>query len=124
MLNLSSSDRYILYSHSTDMRKSFDGLSGVVRDQMNLNPMSGKVYIFVNKGRDKIKLLRWIGFGYIQYYKRLESGSYELPSYDKTTIGIELSYTQVVMLIDGLSIKNITRRKRYDYPQKQVDKSS
>lgn len=118
MLALSSTQKFVLYIQPTDMRKSFDSLSGLIKNELGQSPRNGHVFIFINKGRDKVKLLRWEGFGYTMYYKRLESGTYELPEYDRSVGSISLSYTQLVMLIDGLSIKNITRRKRYDYPQK------
>lgn len=114
----------MLYSKPTDMRKSFDGLSGLVQNELSDNPASGVVFIFINKKRDKVKLLRWDGFGYTLYYKRLESGTYELPEYDESVGSIKLKYAQLVMLIDGLSIKNISKRKRYDCPQKIVEKQA
>jgi len=57
------------------MRKSFDGLSGIVQSQLNRNPTSGEVFIFVNRRRNRVKLLKWEQGGFILYYKRLESGT-------------------------------------------------
>ena len=113
MFALSSENRFHLYSQPTDMRKSFDGLSGVVQNKLGSNPCGGDVFIFINKRRDKIKLLHWQGAGFILYYKRLEKGTFELPRYDASTASIILDYTKLVMIIDGLSIKNIQKRKRY-----------
>lgn len=95
------------------MRKSFDGLSGIVQNELGRNPLCGDVFLFINKKRDKIKLLHWDTGGYILYYKRLEEGTFELPSYDISDVSISISYTQMVMIIDGLSIKNIHQRERY-----------
>lgn len=92
---------------------SFDALSGLVRNNLGNNPTSGEVFIFINKRRDKIKLLHWQGSGYLLYYKRLEKGTFELPRYDASVGSIMLSYSQLVMIIDGLSIKNLQRRARY-----------
>jgi len=92
---------------------SFDALSGLVRNNLGNNPTSGEVFIFINKRRDKIKLLHWQGSGYLLYYKRLEKGTFELPRYDASVGSITLSYSQLVMIIDGLSIKNLQRRARY-----------
>ena len=113
MFALSNSNRFHLYSQPTDMRKSFDGLSGLIRNNLGSNPCSGDVFIFLNKRRDKIKLLHWQGISFILYYKRLEEGTYEMPVYDKQVGSLSLSYAQIVMLVDGLSIKNIVKRKRY-----------
>ncbi|MBU1627455.1 IS66 family insertion sequence element accessory protein TnpB [bacterium] len=108
------------------MRKSFDSLSGMIRDSLGKDPCNGSVYIFINRTRDKIKLLHWQGISFTLYYKRLEAGTFELPEYDPTAGSISLSYTQIVMLIDGLTIKNIQKRKCYQpnnspvfYPENQ-----
>jgi transposase len=113
MFALSSDNRFHLYSKPTDMRKSFDGLSGLVQNTLDRDPCNGDVFIFINKCRDKIKLLHWKGIGFILYYKRLEKGTFELPKYDSSVGSISLDYPQLVMIIDGLSIENIQRRKRY-----------
>ncbi len=113
MFALTAENKFHLYSHSTDMRKSFDSLSGLVRNNLDYDPGNGDVFIFINKSRDKIKLLHWQGSGYLLYYKRLEKGTFELPRYDASIGSISLSYAQMVMIIDGLSIKNLHRRKRY-----------
>lgn len=96
------------------MRKSFDGLSGIVQNNLGSNPCSGDVFIFINRNRDKIKLLHWQGVSFILYYKRLEEGTFELPDYDPGVGSIVLSYAQLVMLVDGLTIRNIQKRKSYN----------
>ena len=113
MFTLSSSNRFHLYSDPTDMRKSFNGLSGIVANKLERTPFHGDVFLFINKRRDKIKLLHWGSGGYTLYYKRLETGTFELPEYDISDASISINYTQMVMIVDGLSIKNIHRRKRY-----------
>ena len=96
------------------MRKSFDGLSALAKEYTTREPLSGDVFVFVNRRRDKIKLLHWQGSSFTLYYKRLEEGTFEMPSYDPQVFSIELSYTQMVMLIDGISIKNLKKRKSYN----------
>lgn len=115
MFSLSPHHRFHLYIVPTDMRKSFDGLSGLIENNLQGNPRSGDVFIFINKCRDKIKLLHWQGYGYALYYKRLESGTFQLPDYDDIEGSITVNYTQIVMIIDGLSIKNIQVRKRHNF---------
>lgn len=120
MFTLSSSLRYHLYAHPTDMRNSFDGLSGIIRNELDGNPCSGDVFIFINRTRDRIKLLHWQDNGFTLYYKRLEEGTFEPFKYDFKQESITLSYPQLVMLIDGLSIKNIQQRKRFSLPAEPV----
>lgn len=122
MFSLSSSHRFWLYGQFTDMRRSFNGLSGLVTNELEENPLNGDVFIFINRNRNKIKLLHWTGTGYTLYYKQLEQGTFELPKYDKSVKCIKLAYTQLVMLVDGLMIKNVSKRKRYEYPHKKVEK--
>jgi transposase len=114
MFTLSSNNRFHLYSQPTDMRKSFDGLSGLIQNTLGKNPLNGDVFIFINRRRDKIKLLHWQGVSFTLYYKRLEEGTFEVPTYDIKAGSITLSYTQIVMLVDGLTIKNIQKRKSYN----------
>lgn len=113
MFALSSVNSFHLYSQPTDMRKSFDGLSGLIRNNLGASPSNGDVFIFINRRRDKIKLLHWQGISFTLYYKRLENGTFEMPEYDSGAGSITLSYAQIVMLVDGLTIKNIQKRKRY-----------
>jgi transposase len=113
MFTLSASNKFHLYNGYTDMRKSFDGLAGIVRNVLDTDPCNGDVFIFINKCRDKIKLLHWQGIGFTLYYKRLEKGTFELPGYDPQVGSITLGYAQMVMIVDGLSVKNIEKRKRY-----------
>lgn len=114
MFALSTTNRFRLYSQPTDMRKSFDGLSGLVQNTLGSNPLNGDVFIFINRRRDKIKLLHWQGVSFTLYYKRLEEGTFEVPAYDLKAGSITMSYTQMVMLVDGLTIKNIQKRKSYN----------
>lgn len=114
MFTLSTSHRFHLYIEPTDMRKSFDGLSGLVQNGLGNNPCSGDVFIFINRRRNKIKLLQWQGISFTLYYKRLEEGTFEVPAYGSRAGSIVLNYTQMVMLVDGLTIKNIEKRKSYN----------
>lgn len=92
------------------MRKSFDSLSGLVRDGLGKDPLSGDVFIFFNKRRTQVKLLLWERDGYSIYYKRLERGSYELPSHES----VELRSEDLLLILQGISLKSVRRRKRFD----------
>ncbi len=74
MLSLGSSHSYYLYLAACDMRKSFDSLSGLVRNELGRDPASGEVFVFINKRRNSVKLLHWERGGFVLYYKRLEKG--------------------------------------------------
>jgi len=95
------------------MRKSFDSLCGLIQIYMGYNPTSGEVFIFINRRRNKIKLLHWEHGGFVLYYKRLESGTLELPLMDGKTNSCQLSWPTLVMMIEGISIEKVTMRKRF-----------
>jgi transposase len=114
MLSLSHHCRYFLYRHPTDIRKSFDGLSGIIRNELAQNPLSGDVFIFVNKRRTHIKLLTFEGDGFALYYKRLEKGTYELP--DSTAAqSVAITVSRLQLILSGVSLKNIKYRPRYQH---------
>lgn len=113
MFSLTSTHRYCLYRDFTDMRKGFDGLCGIVLSQLKRNPMSGEVFIFINKERNKVKLLHWEQGGFVIYYKRLESGTFELPQFDSNSTYCQIRWSALVMMIEGISAQRIHARKRY-----------
>ena len=112
MLHLSSSCNYYLYAVHTDMRKSFDGLCGIVQAQMAQSALSGSVFIFVNRRRTQLKLLRWEGDGFAIYYKRLEKGTYELPAINSSSATAELDARQLQFILRGVSIRKVVFRPR------------
>ncbi len=98
------------------MRKGFDALCGVVRSEMLRNPMSGEVYIFMNRTRNTIKILRWESGGLVVYHKRLESGRFEEPIYRNQDKSCHLKWAELVMMVQGISMQNRVQRKRYKKP--------
>jgi transposase len=113
MFALTSSFNYYLYNGPTDMRMSFNGLCGLVQSRMIRNPLSGEVFIFINKRRDHMKLLHWEYGGFILYYKRLESGTFELPVHNTGELALPVYWPQLMMMVEGISLKYIKTRKRY-----------
>jgi len=95
------------------MRKSFDGLSGLVQGQLHRNPTSGEVFIFINRRRNKVKLLRWEQGGFILYYKRLESGTFELPGFTGDAVSCQMSWSGLMLMVEGISIEKSKKRKRF-----------
>ena len=112
MLSFSSRQRYFLYGAPTDMRKGFAGLSGLVRQYIDHDVLSGDVFIFINRRRDRIKLLMWDATGFALYYKQLERGTFEFPKAVNAT-SVELVWSDLVLVLEGIEIKSIKRRKRY-----------
>ena len=115
MLHLSSACNYYLYLGNTDMRKGFDSLSGLVTSCMQLGVLSGSVFIFLNKKHNQVKLLLWEGDGFSIYYKRLEKGTYELPGFEDKKDSLSISAQQLQFILQGISLKSIRRRTRYQH---------
>jgi transposase len=112
MFALTNQNIFYLYRNATDMRMGFDSLCGIVQNELNRNPASGDVFIFINKPRNRIKLLHWERGGYLLYYKRLETGTFDLPEFDSRTKDFCIAWHQLVMLIEGISFKNLKMKKR------------
>jgi transposase len=112
MLHLSASCKYYLYSGHADMRKGFDGLSGIVKSQMAMNTLNGAVFVFLNRRRTHIKLLLWEGDGFAVYYKRLEKGTYELPACTGGSAAMAMDVRQLQFILQGVSLKKVAFRPR------------
>jgi transposase len=112
MLALHDNRRYFLYQPPADMRKSFDGLGGLVKQQMKLNLLSGDIFIFLNKRRNQLKLLCWDSDGLCLYHKRLEKGTFELPA-AKNGDALNLSAMQLRLILEGIQLGSIKRRPRF-----------
>ena len=112
-MNILFSDRYryFIYRSSCDMRKGYDGLSGLVRNEWKKDPLSGDVFIFLSKQRNKIKLLHWQNDGFVIYSKRLEKGTFELPKDNS----IEITAQQLQFILDGIYLSSIKKRMRYEH---------
>lgn len=111
MFSLSSSNSYLLYGQPCDMRKSFDALSGLVRNELQRDPASGEVYVFINRSRNCIKLLHWESGGFVLYYKRLEQGTFTSPRMQPGSS--VLKWPELVLMIEGIQVKSSTQKVRY-----------
>ncbi|MFZ2900816.1 MAG: IS66 family insertion sequence element accessory protein TnpB [Saprospiraceae bacterium] len=119
MISLSSTQRYYLWRGVADMRKGFDGLSGLVRNEMGQDPLDGSVYIFINRRATHIKLLVWDRSGFVLYYKRLERGRFHFPK-EAAGGGYKISWQALVLMLEGIEVANVKQKKRYSFPQKQA----
>lgn len=120
MFSLTSSMRYYLYSHPTDMRRSFYTLSGMVTNLMGRNVQNGDVYIFINRPCTSMKILHMECGGLVIYHMKLESGSFKLPVFDNNTNTFQTSWQDLMMMIQGISATEKQVRKRRKNLQKQV----
>jgi transposase len=111
---LSASVRVFLCTRPTDMRKSFDGLSGLVQECFQQDVLTGHLFLFVNRRRDRIKVLYFDRDGLVIWYKRLESGSFEIPRTTETA-GIELRPAQLAMILSGIDLQSARQRKRFQH---------
>jgi transposase len=99
-----------------DMRKSFDGLSAAVEAVFARSVLDGHLFLFLNKRRDRIKLLWWNGDGLAMFATRLERGTYEVPRHDADTKQLRLDATQLALLLGGVELRSVKRRPRYVRP--------
>ena len=113
--------RYYLYREPTDIRKSFDGLCGLVSERLGQSPMSGDVFIFINRPRNRMKLLRWEPGGFVLFYKRLEQGTFEIPTLSDSSLAQRIGYGDLTMMVTGISMKYAKKRRRF-LQQNDVDK--
>ena len=116
LLSLPGHVQYYLFMGNADMRRTFEGLCGLVRNEMNQNPLDHQVYIFINKRRTQVKLLLWEGDGFCIFHKRLEAGTFERPLTDENKNQVTLTRTQLQLILQGVKLESVTYRKRYQQP--------
>ena len=106
----------------TDMRKSFDGLCGLTQQVLQQDPLSGHLFVFRNRARDRLKVMYWDGDGLAIWYKRLERGTFQLPtdlqSLEESQAGAEISVSELNLLLGGIDLTSVKRRRRYQRPNK------
>jgi transposase len=100
-----------LHTTPTDMRKGVDGLSGIIRGEFKSDPLDGSLYLFVNRRGNRLKILHWDGCGFWVYYRVLERGTFEVPRSDERRVVIDA--TQLAMILGGVCLAGVKRRKRY-----------
>ena len=110
MLSVAANTRIFVCSEPTDMRKSFDGLCGLVTDSLGQDPLSGALFLFANRRRDRIKLLVWDGDGYALWYKRLEKGTFKRAH---GTGMIKIDSGILAIILEGLDPDQMSRPKRW-----------
>lgn len=116
--------RIFVCTEPTDMRRSFDGLCGMTRELIRQDPLSGAFFLFRNRSRDRLKILYWDRDGLAIWYKRLETGSFQLPTDlkkpENESSGVEITAEELSLLLHGIDLATVTRRKRFALPNKPV----
>ena len=114
MLSLSSTFRIFLAVEPADMRKGFDGLSQLVRDRIAQDPLSGHLYVFRNRRRDRVKILYWDRDGLALWYKRLERGTSRFP--EAVDGRVEVTPAEMAAVLEGIDLEHAPRRPRFALP--------
>ena len=110
--------RIWLSTSPADMRKGFDSLAALVRDHLGHDPLSGHLFLFISRHRDRIKLMYWESDGYALWYKRLEVGTFRLPAAKTNGASVELRASELAMLLAGIDLTRIKHRKRFTRNEK------
>ena len=114
MIHLPASVRVYVCLTACDMRRSFDGLHALVREHLQLDAYAGHLFVFTSRRRDRVKILYWDRDGFAVWSKRLEEGTYRLPSADKGEgHRREISMQELGALLSGIDLDQAVRRKRY-----------
>jgi transposase len=121
MLSLPHAVRVFLHTSPTDLRKSFDALAGLVTAAFDQDPTSGHLFLFVNRRRDRLKILYWDRDGLAIWYKRLETGTFQLPTAGVHAISVEMSPTQLALILSGIDLGSARQRKRYQRPTPEAE---
>ena len=124
MIALSPQVRVLLYRQPTDMRKSFHGLVALTESELKEDPLSGSMFVFLNRRRDRIKILYWGQTGYCIWYQQLQKGTYQLPDpglFDQRDV-LEVSRSQLSLILDGIELSSARQRMRFQL-QREVLKA-
>jgi transposase len=112
MLSVPSQTKIYLAAGATDMRRGFNGLQGQVANVLQQDPLSGHLFLFVNRRRDKLKIIYWDQDGLAIWYKRLESGRFQVPEFRPDQTHLEIKSDELMMLLRGIDLKS-RRHTRY-----------
>lgn len=113
MFGLGLATKIYVAVEAVDMRKGFDGLYGLVRDQLGQDPLSGHVFLFSNRTHTRLKALVWDGSGLWVCSKRLEKGRFGWPEAGAQQRSVTMRAEELAMLVNGLDLKHTQQRKWY-----------
>jgi transposase len=115
-LPAAAAGRIYLYNQPVDMRRSFDGLLAIVQREFDRDVRAGDLFVFINKRADRLKALWWDGDGLAIFMKRLESGTYQRSQADGHSPHSMIDRTELNLLLSGIELQSVRRRKRYQPP--------
>ncbi|MEJ7911993.1 MAG: IS66 family insertion sequence element accessory protein TnpB [Chitinophagaceae bacterium] len=115
LLHLTDQRRYHLYRKETDMRKGFDSLCGIIKNELGKQILSGDAFIFINRPSTHIKLLVWEMDGFTIVYRRLEKGNFEVPSFHLDHDALCITSDQLHCILKGIQLSSVKYRKRYQH---------
>jgi transposase len=114
MLTLPASVRIYVAAEAMDLRRGFDALAAATRSVMGADPLSGHIFVFLNRRRNRIKLLLWDRTGYLLLYKRLERGTFEMLSRPRAgQRHVEIDAGELALILEGVDLRGARRRKRW-----------
>ncbi|MHC4169604.1 MAG: IS66 family insertion sequence element accessory protein TnpB [Planctomycetota bacterium] len=113
MLTWPPTVRIFVSTQPTDMRRSFDGLAMMTRENMGQDPLSGHLFVFFNRRGDRVKIMFWDRSGFCIWYKRLEQGVFRLPQSIINMPNPEVEVTDLSLILEGIDLSSARRRKRY-----------
>ena len=113
MLSIAADTRIFIALGATDMRKGFDGLCGLVIGSLEHDPLSGHLFLFVNRRRDKLKILYWDGAAAAPSWWSTTQGTFQMPKLDENQTSAEIRSDELMMLLRGIDYSNVRRRKRF-----------
>jgi len=114
MLTLPSSVRIFIAAEAVDLRRGFDGLAAATRSLILRDPLSGHVFAFLNRRRDRIKLLVWDRTGFVLLYKRLERGTFRIPlEPDPGSRHVEVDAGDLGLMLEGIDLRHARRQRRW-----------
>jgi transposase len=119
MIALAPQIRVFLYRRPTDMRKSFYGLVALTQSELKQDPLSGSLFVFVNRRRDRIKILYWGQTGFCIWYQQLEKGTYQIPNQESPNEedSLEVTRSQLSLILDGIDLSSARQRPRFELRQ-------
>lgn len=113
MLSIPASTKIFVCKQPVDMRLSFDGLAGLVQAHFGMDALSGHLFVFFSRSRERLKILAWDVDGFVLYYKRLEKGSYSWIDKLELLPGSEILSADFALVLAGINPQGLKRQKRY-----------
>ena len=122
MLTLPPSVRIYICTQPTDLRRGFDGLAAATREVIRQDPESGHLFAFLNRRKNRVKILFWDRTGYALFYKRLCRGTFRIPTKPKTPFdtAVQVESAQLMLMLEGLDLRGAHQQTRWRRPNPSI----